>query len=81
MKTKLIQSLEGLLPSKRIQIDASGKLMMSTIPYYLLAAITLAGLFALEHHSFIFIIIIYSILPLLDEFLTMDWNNPTKQER
>jgi len=50
---------------------------MSTIPYYILAAITIAGYFAMEHYAFIFIIIIYSILPLLDEFLSLDWKNPT----
>lgn len=81
MKTTLIQTLEKLLPEKPFQVDTSGKLLMSTIPYYLLAAITLAGIFSMEHHAFIFIIIIYSILPLLDEVLSMDWVNPTKQQR
>jgi alkane 1-monooxygenase len=55
--------------------------MMSTVPYYILAAITFAGFFSLSSHAFVFIAIIYSILPLLDEFVSMDWKNPTRQER
>ncbi len=54
---------------------------MTTFPYYLLATITIGGCFALEHHAFIFIIIVYSILPLADEFLSLDWKNPTREER
>jgi alkane 1-monooxygenase len=62
-------------------MNPSGSLMMSTVPYYILAGITFAGFFSLDKHAFIFIAIIYSILPLMDEFLSMDWKNPTRQER
>jgi hypothetical protein len=79
MIKNLILTLETLLPNKKININPSGSLMMSTAPYYILAAITLAGFFALDSHAFIFIAIIYSILPLLDEFLSLDWKNPNKK--
>ena len=54
---------------------------MTSIPYYILAAITIAGYFSISAHAFIFIIIIYAILPLLDEVLSLDWRNPTVEER
>jgi hypothetical protein len=78
MITKFIQNIEKLLPNKKINLNPSGSLMMSTVPYYILAAITFAGFFSLSSHAFVFIAIIYSILPLLDEFVSMDWKNPTR---
>ena len=81
MIAPLISRLERLLPAKKIKVDPKASLLMSTVPYYLLAIITLAGIFSLQHHAFIFIAIIYSILPLLDEFLSMDWDNPTREQR
>jgi len=78
MKTILVRSFEKLLPEKPFKVDSNGKLVMSTLPYYLLPAIILAGSFALEHNAFIFIIIVYSVVPLLDEVISMDWINPTK---
>ncbi len=81
MQTKLIHSLERYIPEKKITVDAAGKLLMTSFPYYLLAALTLAGCVALEDHAFIFIIIIYSIVPLLDEILSLDWKNPSLEQR
>ncbi len=81
MKTELIHSLERIIPEKKITVDAAGKLLMTSIPYYFLLAITLAGYFALENHAFIFIIIIYSIIPLLDEVLSLDCINPSREQR
>lgn len=78
MKTILVRTFEKLLPEKPLKIDGNGKLLMTTLPYYLLPAIILAGSFALEHNAFIFIVIVYSIVPLLDEVISMDWVNPTK---
>jgi alkane 1-monooxygenase len=54
---------------------------MKIFPYFIFPFITIACYFALEQHPFIFVIIIYSILPLADEIISMDWKNPTKDER
>lgn len=54
---------------------------MTSFPYYLLALIMIFGIFAIEQHAFVFIVVIYSILPILDETLSMDWRNPTLEER
>lgn len=54
---------------------------MTSFPYYLLALIIISGIFTMEKHAFVFIVIIYSILPVLDEVLSMDWRNPTVEER
>lgn len=35
----------------------------------------------MEADAFLFIVIIYAVLPLMDELLSMDWRNPTVEER
>jgi hypothetical protein len=67
------------MPKKKLNIDNNGYLMRSSIPYYLLAAITFAGIFKMGSNPYVFIVIIYAILPLLDEILSLDWRNPTEE--
>jgi hypothetical protein len=81
MTNLIIQKLEELMPRKKIQVDLYGKLLMTSFPYYLLALITIAGYFFIENHSFIFIFVIYALLPILDEIISLDWRNPTAEER
>ena len=81
MTHSIIDKIERILPNKKIQVDLYGKLLMSSLPYYILAVITSAGFFCIEYHSFIFIIIIYAVLPILDEIISFDWRNPTAEER
>jgi len=52
--------------------------MRSCIPYYLLAAITFCGIFSIGTSPFVFIVVIYAVLPMLDEVLNLDWKNPTE---
>jgi len=64
--TMIISALERLLPRKKINIDKNGYIMKSSLPYYLLALITFMGIFIMGGNPFLFIVIIYAILPLLD---------------
>lgn len=77
----LFQTLESFLPSKKLIFNPSDSLLMSSVPYYILPALIVLAVFFIETYSFIIIAIIYSVLPLLDEVISMDWRNPNKQER
>ncbi len=79
--TMIISALERLLPRKKINIDKNGYIMKSSLPYYLLALITFMGIFIMGGNPFLFIVIIYAILPLLDQVISLDWRNPNEQER
>ena len=74
--------LSSFIPSNKVDIFGSDSLMTRTFPYYLLLLVEVAGLWT--HHvtqnPFIILFIIYSFVPLLDEFFSLDGRNPSKEE-
>lgn len=70
------EKLEALLPTKKLDIFGKNSLLHSTFPYYLLAFLIISGHFSTQQNVFLFIFIVYTVLPLLDEFLSFDFRNP-----
>lgn len=81
MKTKVIDFVSTFLHKNKTSIDTTERLLMTSLPYYLLGITIIACCFALEHHPFVFIITIHMIFPFLDEIFSLDWKNPTPQQR
>lgn len=76
------ERLEAVLPRKKIDIFGANQLLMNTFPYYLLAVLINMSHFGDPGSNiFMFIFIVYTGLPLLDEFLSFDIRNPTEEER
>jgi hypothetical protein len=71
--------IEKALPSKKLDIFGKNSLLNSTIPYYLLALLSLSGLLFERPNPYPFIVIIYAIFPLLDEFFSLDERNPSNE--
>ncbi len=77
--SQLIDMIEKALPSKKLDIFGKNSLLNSTIPYYLLALLSLSGLLFERPNPYPFIVIIYAIFPLLDEFFSLDERNPSNE--
>lgn len=75
------EKVEALLPKKKLDIFGKDSLLHNTFPYYLLPFLIIAGHFGTNQNVFLFIFIVYTVLPLLDEFLSFDFRNPNEQER
>ena len=77
----LVTFIEQTITAKKI--DAFGKdgLLHSSIPYYVLPAVLVYGLFTVWDNAWSLVFITYSLLPLLDEIFTHDLRNPTEEER
>jgi hypothetical protein len=58
---------ERLLPTKKVDVFGKDSLMNSSIPYYLLPAILLYGIFTVWENAWGLIFIAYTLLPALDE--------------
>jgi hypothetical protein len=76
-----VNLVQSSLPNKRYDIFGKNSLMFSCIPYYLYSVVILIGSSLLWNHAWLFMFIIYGILPLLDEVFTHDLRNPNEQER
>lgn len=77
----IVNKAESLLPKTKISIPGKGQLLHNTFPYYLLACLMLIALAKGMHSGFLLIFIAYSLLPLFDEFFSLDLRNPTNEER
>ena len=57
-------------------------LLFSTWQYYAIVGLYLLSLFTIKYYDnpYFFIWFVYSFVPLMDEFLSMDIRNPTKEE-
>lgn len=62
----LVNKIENILPKKKIDIFGKNSLMFNTFPYYLLAVIYPLSAFGNLSTAFIFLYVIYGIIPLLD---------------
>ena len=77
----LVNQIEKLLPKKKIDIFGANSLMFNTLPYYLFVIILAGTSYGGIETGYTFLLIVYGILPLLDEFFSFDQRNPTKEER
>ena len=77
--SQIIERIEKALPRKKLDIFGKDSLLHSTIPYYLLTLLPLAGISAENPNPYPFIVIVYAIFPLLDEFFSLDEKNPSNE--
>ncbi len=62
----IADKIEYLLPKSKIDIFSHKQLLHSTLPYYLLAALMMLAHVGAAQSGFIFIFIVYTVLPWLD---------------
>lgn len=68
--------------ARKLDIFGKNSLVMYSFQYYFLAAFTYIGYIWPEKvHPWMLICFAYAILPLLDEIFSLDWRNPTEEER
>lgn len=79
--SQLAYNLVKWLPNKKLDIFGKDSLLMTSIPYYILALTMGAGLLLEDPNPFLFIAIIYAVFPLLDEMFSLDSRNPNNKER
>jgi len=77
----LSSKVEQLLPKTKIPVINDDQLLHSSFPYYLLAILMTVALVMGVDSGFILIYLTYTILPLVDEFFSLDIRNPTVEER
>jgi len=77
--SQIIERIEKILPSKRLDIFGKNSLLNSTIPYYLLTLLPLSAIMAEKPNPYPFIVIVYAVFPLLDEFFSLDERNPSNE--
>lgn len=63
---RIISNIERAIPRRKIDIFGKDSLIHTSFPYYILAALTMAGLLMKNPNPFPFIAIIYAAFPLLD---------------
>lgn len=81
MLEQVVNKVESLLPKKKLDIFGKGQLMHTSLPYYLLALLMLAAHNGNMNAGFGLIFLVYTVLPMLDEFFSLDLKNPTEQDR
>ena len=72
-----VDTVEQSLPSKRFDIFGKGGLLMNSSPYLVLPFIILLGTQIIWTHAWVLVVIVYALLPLLDEIFTLDLVNPS----
>ena len=82
MIRNIAQGISKKLPRHSIDCFPHTSLLMDILPYYSLAFITLlgVGLHAITDNPLLVFIFLYSILPLIDCFFTIDERNPGRKE-
>lgn len=75
----IAEKIDSLLPKKKIDIFGKDQLLHNTAPYYLLAGLMMLAHFGAGESGFLFLFIVYTVLPILDEFLSLDLRNPTDE--
>ena len=64
--SKVFKLLAQCIPQTKINIFGGNGLLLSTLPYYSLAAITVLGYSILWSHPWLLIALLYAVLPFLD---------------
>ena len=75
----IVDALERILPRKRLHIFGPDSLLMTSLPYYVLALLALGGLSNNNPQAFLFITIVYAGFPILDEIFSLDDRNPSEK--
>ena len=70
------------LPDHKLDIFGADSLLMEVFPYYLLSFIIATGLsiHMATDNPYIVLLIIYAVLPLLDNIFSLDSRNPNASE-
>lgn len=76
-----VSFMEGSLPSNKLDVFGKGGLLMSSLPYYLLAVLLGFAYLTIWDNAWIMVVVIYVLLPYLDELFTLDVVNPTESQR
>ena len=76
-----VNILEENLPTNKLDIFGKGGLLLTSLPYYLLLALLGFAYTTIWNNAWIMMLIIYLLLPYLDELFTLDLVNPTEQQR
>lgn len=76
--SKVFNLLAQYIPKTKINIFGGDGLLLSTLPYYSLAAITILGYSILWSHPWLLVALLYAVLPFLDEIFIRDYVNPTE---
>ena len=71
---KLFSEISG----NRVDIFGEQDLTMHVLPYYLLPFVIFIGSFLLIDYPWFIIVIVYTLLPLMDEIFSLDTKNPSK---
>lgn len=76
-----VDLLAKSIPSHKVDIFGPDSLLFSSLPYYVLLFIMIIGIgmYDMTDNPYILLFIIYSLIPLVDEFISMDTKNPTPQ--
>lgn len=79
----MISNLERWLPRGQIDIFGQDRLMFSSIPYYTLNVVAIVALFLSPENInnfpiLLYLGLMYSIFPMLDEIFSLDNRNPSK---
>ena len=82
MLRTLSNQLLKLIPSHKISFFESTSLLHSSAPYYILLLVMTVGisLYELTQNPYILLLIIYAVIPVVDEMITLDTRNPTYEE-
>jgi hypothetical protein len=76
-----VDTVEQALPTKRFDVFGKGRMLMTSSPYFIMPLIFLLATQIIWTHSWILIIILYALLPLLDEVFSLDLANPNESQR
>lgn len=68
-----------MFPEKKISISGKDQLLHNTFPYYLLASLMMIALVKGIDSGFFLIFVAYTLLPLCDEFFSLDLRNPDEE--
>lgn len=76
-----VNLVDNSLPAKKIDVFGKGGLLMTSKPYYLLLLIMILAFQTVWTHAWILVVVIYVLLPFLDEVFSLDEVNPTEVQR
>lgn len=72
-----VNLINSALPVKRFDPFGKNSLMFSTMPYYIFAAVVISGSSLIWDDAWLLMLIIYGLLPFLDEIFIHDLRNPS----
>ena len=77
----IIESIEKMMPEKKIDVFGKGGLLLTSLPYYSFVIILLLAQLTIWDNPWFLIALVYGFLPLLDEVFIKDYRNPNEEER